>query len=79
MKVYHEEQFGPVVPVTTFTELEEIFQYLSESVYGQQAAIFGKDTTKIGALVDVLVNCVSRVNINCQCQRVSRFVGSNCF
>jgi len=69
MRVYHEEQFGPIVPVAPFKELEEIFQYLSESVYGQQAAIFGKDAKKIGSLVDVLVNCVSRVNINCQCQR----------
>jgi len=69
MRVYHEEQFGPIVPVAPFTELEEIFKYLSESVYGQQAAIFGKDPKKIGALVDILVNCVSRVNINCQCQR----------
>jgi len=28
-----------------------------------------KTPKKIGSLVDVLVNCVSRVNINCQCQR----------
>jgi len=69
MRVYHEEQFGPVVPVSPFKELEEIFQYMSESVYGQQTSIFGKDPKKIGALVDILVNCVSRVNINCQCQR----------
>jgi len=69
MRVYHEEQFGPIVPVAAFSELEQIFQYLSESCYGQQAAIFGKDAAKIGKLVDVLVNCVSRVNINCQCQR----------
>jgi len=69
MKIYHEEQFGPVIPITSYSNLDDIFTYLSESEYGQQASIFGKDSAQIASLIDVLVNQVSRVNINTQCQR----------
>jgi glyceraldehyde-3-phosphate dehydrogenase (NADP+) len=69
MKVYLEEQFGPVVPVTTYSDLQEIFEYLASSPYGQQAAVFGQNTEQLAMLIDVLVNQVCRVNINCQCQR----------
>jgi acyl-CoA reductase-like NAD-dependent aldehyde dehydrogenase len=69
MKIYHEEQFGPVIPIAVFKELDEIFHYLAESEYGQQASVFGKNSTEIAALIDVLVNQVSRVNLNTQCQR----------
>eukprot|EP00029_Vermamoeba_vermiformis_P009901 TRINITY_DN5097_c0_g1_i1.p1 TRINITY_DN5097_c0_g1~~TRINITY_DN5097_c0_g1_i1.p1 ORF type:complete len:544 (-),score=160.22 TRINITY_DN5097_c0_g1_i1:2-1606(-) len=69
MKVYHEEQFGPVVPIATFKDLDQVYNYLAASQYGQQASVFGKDTFKISELIDILVNQVSRVNINAQCQR----------
>jgi glyceraldehyde-3-phosphate dehydrogenase (NADP+) len=64
-----EEQFGPVVPVTTYSNLQEIFEYLATSPYGQQASVFGKDIDQLSMLIDVLVNQVCRVNLNCQCQR----------
>lgn len=38
MKVFEEEQFGPVVPVTTFKDVEEIYLDLAKSNYGQQAS-----------------------------------------
>jgi len=69
MRIYHEEQFGPVVPIATFNSLDQVFEYLAASPYGQQASIFSKDVNTISSLVDVLVNQVSRVNINTQCQR----------
>jgi glyceraldehyde-3-phosphate dehydrogenase (NADP+) len=69
MKIYHEEQFGPVIPIAVFKELNDIFDYLADSEYGQQASIFGKNSTEIASLIDVLVNQVSRVNLNSQCQR----------
>jgi glyceraldehyde-3-phosphate dehydrogenase (NADP+) len=55
MKVWNEEQFGPLVPVA--------------SNFGQQASVFGTDPAQISQLIDVLVNQVARVNINTQCQR----------
>ncbi|WP_113638887.1 NADP-dependent glyceraldehyde-3-phosphate dehydrogenase [Nubsella zeaxanthinifaciens] len=69
MKLYTEEQFGPVIPVVTFDDIEEPINYLIESTHGQQVSIFSNDPTEVAALIDPIVNQVSRVNINCQCQR----------
>ncbi|MFN8276156.1 MAG: NADP-dependent glyceraldehyde-3-phosphate dehydrogenase [Chitinophagales bacterium] len=69
MRVYHEEQFGPVVPIRTFKDLNEPIEYIVNSNYGQQVSIFGTDDAQIAALIDPLVNQVCRVNINSQCQR----------
>ena len=69
MRIYHEEQFGPLVPVVPYNDIEEPIQYCIESSYGQQASIFGNDAGVIANLVDVLVNQVCRVNINSMCQR----------
>jgi glyceraldehyde-3-phosphate dehydrogenase (NADP+) len=69
MRVYHEEQFGPVVPILTFKKTAEPIQYMVESNFGQQVSIFGTDDKSIAALIDPLVNQVCRVNINSQCQR----------
>jgi glyceraldehyde-3-phosphate dehydrogenase (NADP+) len=69
MRVYWEEQFGPVIPVIPFDNIEKPVSYMMESDYGQQLSIFGKDSNRIAELVDPLVNQVCRVNINSQCQR----------
>ncbi|WP_207428545.1 NADP-dependent glyceraldehyde-3-phosphate dehydrogenase [Pedobacter sp. SYSU D00535] len=69
MKIYREEQFGPVIPVVPFSDLEEPIEYLIESTHGQQVSIFSNDPDELASLIDPLVNQVSRVNINCQCQR----------
>jgi glyceraldehyde-3-phosphate dehydrogenase (NADP+) len=68
MKIYHKEQFGPVVPVTAFSSIEEPLNYIVESRYGQQLAIFCNDPEQISKLIDPLVNQVCRVNVNSQCQ-----------
>jgi len=69
MKVYSEEQFGPIVPVVPFDDVEEPIQYIINSSHGQQVSIFGTNPDQIAHLIDPLVNQVSRVNINAQCQR----------
>ncbi|RNI30565.1 NADP-dependent glyceraldehyde-3-phosphate dehydrogenase [Rufibacter latericius] len=69
MKLYREEQFGPLIPVVAFDDLEEPIQYIIESTHGQQVSIFSQDAGEVASLIDPLVNQVSRVNINCQCQR----------
>jgi acyl-CoA reductase-like NAD-dependent aldehyde dehydrogenase len=69
MKVWHEEQFGPVVPIVPFEDISTPIDYIHESSHGQQVAIFGTDVNQISALIDETVNQVSRVNINAQCQR----------
>lgn len=69
MKLYREEQFGPMVPVMPFDDIETALDYVITSDHGQQVSIFSSNPEKIGHLVDPLVNQVCRVNINCQCQR----------
>jgi glyceraldehyde-3-phosphate dehydrogenase (NADP+) len=69
MRLYSEEQFGPVIPVASFKGIEEPMDYLIQSDYGQQVSLFGSDPCLIAGLVDTLVNQVCRVNINSQCQR----------
>ena len=69
MRVYHEEQFGPVVPIRTFKDISEPIDYMVESNFGQQVSIFSADDKNLAQLIDPLVNQVCRVNINCQCQR----------
>jgi glyceraldehyde-3-phosphate dehydrogenase (NADP+) len=69
MKLYREEQFGPVVPVMPFDDIETALQYVVSSDHGQQVSIFSSNPDAIATLVDPLVNQVCRVNINCQCQR----------
>ena len=78
MRVFHEEQFGPIVPIVPFKDVQEPLQYISESNYGQQVSLFSSNATTLAPLIDVLVNQVSRVNINSKCQRgpdVFPFVG----
>lgn len=69
MRLYREEQFGPVVPVTVYDDIETVLEYVTTSDYGQQVSIFGSDPEQVGHLVDPLVHQVCRVNINSQCQR----------
>ncbi len=69
MRLYREEQFGPVIPVVVYDDVEEFIEYLITDDHGMQASIFGTNTADIARLIDPLVNLVSRVNINAQCQR----------
>jgi glyceraldehyde-3-phosphate dehydrogenase (NADP+) len=69
MRVYDEEQFGPLVPIVRFRETTEIVQSVLQSSFGQQASVFSQQPATVGPLLDVLVNQVSRVNLNAQCQR----------
>jgi glyceraldehyde-3-phosphate dehydrogenase (NADP+) len=69
MRVYSEEQFGPVVPIITFKNIQEPLDDMAESNYGQQVSLFGKNIKTIAPLIDTLVNLVTRVNLNSSCQR----------
>ncbi|HEN8713050.1 TPA: NADP-dependent glyceraldehyde-3-phosphate dehydrogenase [Pseudomonas putida] len=69
MRVYHEEQFGPVVPVVPYRDLQTVIDYVLDSDFGQQLSLFGNDPKTIGSLVDIFANQVGRINLNAQCQR----------
>ena len=69
MKVYYEEQFGPVVPIVPFDSGEDAIDYVVNSNFGQQLSIFGKDSKAIARLIDLFSSQVGRINLNTQCQR----------
>jgi glyceraldehyde-3-phosphate dehydrogenase (NADP+) len=71
MKIYTEEQFGPLVPVVEYESLDEVVSYGLEGIYGQQVAIFthaDKDG-EASALVDNFSAVFGKININSQCGR----------
>ena len=69
MRVYQEEQFGPVVPVRFFTDSDQVREEIADSHYGQQVSIFGHDVYTLAPLIHAMVNLVCRVNLNSLCQR----------
>ena len=69
MRVYQEEQFGPVIPVISFSDINVPLDDMADSNYGQQVSLFGKNVEKLSPLIDTLVNLVCRVNLNSSCQR----------
>ena len=69
MRIFHEEQFGPVVPVVEYEDLEDVMNSIAQSDYGQQCSLFSENEATIAYAVDNMVNQVCRVNINVACQR----------
>ena len=69
MRLWSEEQFGPIVPVAIYSDLNKIIDYLRQTSYGQQIAIFTKNTKALTPLIDILSTTVGRININTQCSR----------
>ena len=69
MRVFEEEQFGPVIPILSFSDIQEPLTDMAASNYGQQVSVFGSDVKILAPLIDTLVNLVCRVNLNSSCQR----------
>lgn len=69
MRIYYEEQFGPVVPIIAYDDVEEPMHYVINSNFGQQVSIFGNDSKTIARLIDMFSNQVGRINLNTQSQR----------
>ena len=69
MRVFREEQFGPLIPVVPFDDLETVITGIVNSNYGQQVSIFSTDDNVVAPLIDRLVTQVGRVNLNSQSQR----------
>jgi len=69
MRIWSVEQFGPLIPVSSFKSIEEICEYMINSEHGQQASVFTSSAENAAKMIDMLVNQVSRVNLNAQCRR----------
>ena len=69
MRIFNEEQFGPILPINYFSKIEEVEKIFSQNEFGQQASIFFKNNKEGFSLIEYLENHVGRININSQCQR----------
>ena len=67
--LYSIEQFGPVIPVCSYSDEQEFLDFVTNSNFGQQLSLFGNDPKALARLIDQLTNQVCRININSQCQR----------
>jgi glyceraldehyde-3-phosphate dehydrogenase (NADP+) len=69
MRLFHEEQFGPIIPIIPYTDIDMPLNDMAASNYGQQVSLFGENIDDLGPLIDALANLVCRVNLNSACQR----------
>ena len=69
MRIYSEEQFGPVIPIVPYDDVDQPMHYVINSNFGQQVSIFGNDSKTIAKLIDIFSNQLGRININTQSQR----------
>ena len=69
MRVFHEEQFGPLVPIVSYSNIDEVLNDMASSNYGQQVSVFGTNPDTISPLIEKLVNLTCRVNLNSKAQR----------
>lgn len=54
MELIHREIFGPVVPIMTFRDEEEVIEHCNRSPYGLAAYVFTRDSARIFRMIDSL-------------------------
>lgn len=69
MRLYAEEQFGPIIPVVVYGELREALDYIKHARYGQQCSVFSSSPEELSRIIAIAARYVGRVNINGKCQR----------
>mmetsp|Transcript_15237 Transcript_15237/g.28678 ORF Transcript_15237/g.28678 Transcript_15237/m.28678 type:complete len:586 (+) Transcript_15237:71-1828(+) len=70
MRVYKEEQFGPIIPIAEYDDIQEVLSYGLHGKYGQQVSIFtNKSSPDVIALLDAFSAVFGKININSQCGR----------
>lgn len=70
MKLFREEQFGPLVPVVEYESIDDVLSYGMNGIYGQQVAIFtNESTTDTVSVVDTFSTIFGKINLNSSCAR----------
>jgi len=66
MRILHEEQFGPIVPIARYSHIDEVVAWHHASPYGQQVGIHGPNARDV---VPRLEAYCARINLDDVCQR----------
>lgn len=70
MRVYHEEQFGPVIPIALYSDINTVLDFGQEGPYGQQVSIFtNQDAAMASNIIDRFSSVFGKINLNSQCGR----------
>ena len=69
MRIYWEEQFGPLIPLVFFEDLDEPIRDIIRSPFGQQLSLFGTDVGPMARIIRSVGSQVARINVNAKCQR----------
>lgn len=70
MKIYNEEQFGPVIPITCYGDISEPLEFGQLGPYGQQVSVFTRvDAETASTLIDRFSTVFGKINLNSQCGR----------
>jgi len=74
MRIYEEEQFGPIIPIAPYNSLEDdVVPYARDGKYGQQVSIFTSavksNALTTAKLIDRFSTIFGKININTQCGR----------
>lgn len=51
MRIYHEEVFGPVIPIIKFKTFEEAINIANDTEYGLGGYVYTSDKAKFDAVV----------------------------
>jgi glyceraldehyde-3-phosphate dehydrogenase (NADP+) len=68
MRIFYEEQFGPIVPITVYDDIDEVIDWQRSSPFGQQVGLWGPED-RLAQLVSAFRPLVARINLNDKCQR----------
>ena len=70
MKVYHEEQFGPVIPIALYDDIETVLEFGQTGPYAQQVSVFtDMDASTASTVIDRFSSVFGKINLNSQCGR----------
>jgi glyceraldehyde-3-phosphate dehydrogenase (NADP+) len=64
MRLYTEEQFGPIVAIAKYHSVDDLLHYARHSDHAQQVALFGHDTVMMQKLIDAWGSVYGKICIN---------------
>lgn len=75
MKICHEETFGPVVPVITFTEEDEVIEKANNTIYGLAAYVYTQNNSRCIRVAEALEYGIVGINDGAPTQTQAPFGG----